>query len=310
MGPERSYLSSGSTPHFWRWNSSALWRTRAWRFVSSSVFGSHTSALISPKSLAASKRLGYQRSHAGRRLSTCSRRCIGRMYTTGLAVTTSRVPLSENRDKRVCYSSRPFRNSPISAATIPPTMKVVTCGSASSCTFRTSSGSTVSISAIPNRSCAAGFAAISPPTRIARGNVHRRIQTPRRTRQRTRSLKPSSSRGAERNSASSFASCSSFSRSAIMMIFPVIDREGIPDFFLAAKDDRLHRADRKIRSVAYLPVRQPAGIGHDHHRALFLRQYREKFVEIPDFFVWLRRRRLSLRIRRMSHLLQHLAVAV
>jgi hypothetical protein len=42
--------------------------------------GGHTRQRMTPRSAAASKRLGYQRSHSGRIASTLSRRLMGRSY--------------------------------------------------------------------------------------------------------------------------------------------------------------------------------------------------------------------------------------
>ena len=60
----------------------------------------------------------------------------------------------------------------------------------------------------------------------------------------------------------------------------IFDVKTIPDFFFAAKDDRLDGSDRHIRCVANFPVRQPAGIRENHYRSFFLGQYCEEFVEV------------------------------
>ena len=83
--------------------------------------------------------------------------------------------------------------------------------------------------------------------------------------------------GSDLNIAASFRSSLSFSLSAIFMIFDV---KTIPDLFFAAKDYRLDGSDRHIRSNAYFPVRQPAGIRENHYRSFFLRQDCKKFVEV------------------------------
>ena len=64
------YYSSALPPHFSRCASSARWRIFWCRRVSNREPGSQTCALIRPRSLAASKRLGYQRSQFGSSFST------------------------------------------------------------------------------------------------------------------------------------------------------------------------------------------------------------------------------------------------
>ena len=68
--------SFSSALHFRRWANSAAARTEAWRFDSSNDDGSHTRARITPRSTAASNRLGYQCCQSGNIASTRSFRVM------------------------------------------------------------------------------------------------------------------------------------------------------------------------------------------------------------------------------------------
>ncbi len=99
---------SSAPPHFSRCACSADRCTRACRFDNSNDDGEQTSALIMPRSRAASKTLGYQTSQPGKRLSTC---CLSVFTLISRLSKICCFNLAQNKDR---YNAR--RHSAIARA--------------------------------------------------------------------------------------------------------------------------------------------------------------------------------------------------
>ncbi len=87
----------------------------------------------------------------------------------------------------------------------------------------------------------------------------------------------------------------------------IFDVKAIPDFFLAAKDDRLNGVNRQVRGNANFPVRQPACIGENHHGSFLFRQDSKELVKIRDVCRLLRVL-AATRLCIVSYFLKYLAV--